>query len=108
MELPPFLRSAKAIFETIVPEAEREPVLRKIMILHRKWPNFWASKSGMLSRGKKARLNALPTWNESNRLRALEIWFHLRFGANAWNELKKTVRDANEIKPELAAVKKAA
>jgi hypothetical protein len=92
-----FLTVAKIIFETHVPIERREPVLRRLMILHRRRPDFWMSKSSGLGMTKKQRKNAPPTWNEANRLRALELWFEEYFGRVAWRELRLIVRDGKDF-----------
>jgi hypothetical protein len=65
------------------------------MIVHRTRELFWHSKSGALGRAHSQLRQAPPNWSQENRLRAIELWFHIRFGANAFSELKKTVAAAD-------------
>jgi len=74
------------------------------MIMHRTRPGFWFGKDGGLGRTKKQLRNAPPAWTKANRLRALELWFHIRFGPNAWSELRKTVAAAERFDQQPEAI----
>jgi hypothetical protein len=76
------------IFEITVPAAERENVLRLVMLNHRERPNFWISKNSAHGRTRRLLALALPHWTAENRIKAVEIWFSIRFGERAWSDLK--------------------
>jgi hypothetical protein len=83
-----------AIFEITVPIAAREKVLRLIMLNHRERTNFWVSKNSVHGRTRRQLAMALPHWTAENRIKAVEIWFSIRFGESAWNELKNEIHAA--------------